>query len=170
MLREVSEHIRDGVSHLGQAAQEVSVVAVREDGTLARLLPVERPRHADGEALHAAGKSALVGRLNDQVQVVAQHGKVDEPEAAALASARKGTAERAEAELAAQVPDLGPDAQRDVDWKASGEGRPAAMGDPRAPLAAGVGARSSPAALAQRQPKLSGKKPVRVGVAFHLLK
>src|SRR4051812_8932479 len=61
------------------------MVAVREHGAVPARERVEPPRKPDGQTLHAARKRGLVFRLDDEVQVVALDGVVDDAHAEALA-------------------------------------------------------------------------------------
>jgi len=82
---------------------------------------------------------------------------VHEPEAAPLAALDEGSAEGAEAAAAAQIPDLGPDAKREVDWKPLRQLLAAMVRHTRARLAAGIGTRAAPATLAQGKEELDGR-------------
>ena len=89
---------------------------------------VERARHADFEAFHRAPEGFGVGRFDDEVDVVALDGEVNQPEAESLASAGERALERAKAAMRSQVPDFAPNANGDMQ-RATPESPAAAMGN-----------------------------------------
>ena len=90
------------------------VVAVRKHGPLPVHYLVERARHPDLQPLHRPAQGLRVGRLDDEVRVVALHREVHQAEPEPFAPALECAAERAEATMRAEVPDLAPDADRHV--------------------------------------------------------
>jgi hypothetical protein len=65
--------------------------------------------------LHAARKRLAVARFGDQVQVIALHGEVDEPEAEALLAAGERQAQFLETSPGAERRDASHDAHRHMD-------------------------------------------------------
>ncbi len=114
MVRGVAQHIGDRAHQLRRGPQKARVVVVGEDVAGPLHHRVERARDADGEALHPAAQCLVRVRLDDKVQVVALHGELDEAQRMAALVRGKGTDDAPEAASAAQVPDVAPDPQGDV--------------------------------------------------------
>jgi hypothetical protein len=93
---------------------------------------VEPARDPGGEPLHAAGEPLRIAGLDDQVQMIPLHRKVNEAKAVALLRGGKGAPDGAEGAAAAQVPDMGQDAHRDVRGVMRRQGGAALVRDARA--------------------------------------
>jgi len=154
MFRKITQHVGDSGAGLARAAKEVRVVAVGKDLAAPLHDPVEPPGHPHGKPLHPASETDLVNCLDDEMQVIALHREVDEPEAAPLPPTRKGATEGPEAPAAAQIPDLGPDAQGDMHRKPRRQLLARVVRHARARLATRMSARASPAAQAEPKRKL----------------
>ncbi|HEX9573874.1 MAG TPA: hypothetical protein VF994_07235 [Myxococcales bacterium] len=72
-------------------------------------------RDPDRQALDSAGERNRIARLDDEVQVVRLHGKMDEPEAVALATLADAGCDHAEAGAGAKLRCLGTNARGHVD-------------------------------------------------------
>lgn len=83
MFPRVEQYVAEREVDGARGAQGAGVVAVCEDATGSRELAVDGSRQANAEALHAARERLFVLGLGDQVEVVALHGVVNEPEAEA---------------------------------------------------------------------------------------
>src|SRR5207249_1840745 len=124
-----------------------------EEGAGAGHEDVEGAGDADSEALQAAGERACIFRLDEQVDVIAHHGVVDEAEAELVAAAPERALDDLEAATGAQIPDVLVHAQRDVHGEAPGQDRTRAMGHAglgALGLAAGARALAAPGAQDER--------------------
>src|SRR5437867_238428 len=74
---------------------------------------VQRPRNANVQALHAARQRQARVRLDEEMEVVAEEGELDEAEPEPFARIGEALFDRTEAALASQVPHAGGDAQGD---------------------------------------------------------
>ena len=83
---------------------------------------------ANLQALHGARERELVGRLDDEVDVVPLHGEVNEAEAKPGAAALEGAPQLTKAAMRAEVPDFLPHSRGDVQ-RAAGETGTRAMND-----------------------------------------
>src|SRR5688500_9818193 len=90
------------------------MIAVREDGAATVHERVELARDANADALHAAPERAGVIRFDQQVNVVALDAVLNEPGAEPVAARLERRPDAEEGPLRAQVPDVSPDVQRDV--------------------------------------------------------
>jgi hypothetical protein len=115
VVREVPEDVAQRVGDLAAGPQHVRVKALGEDSAAPAHHAVERPRHANRERLHPAGKRLAVLRLHDEVHVIPLHRKMDHPEAEAVAACLERALEGEQGAAAAQVPAASSDAQRGVD-------------------------------------------------------
>jgi hypothetical protein len=111
----VAEDVVDGEADFARPAQEMCVVAVGEDLALAAHELVEGAGHADLEALHGSAELDVVGRLDDEMDVVALDGEMDEAKSETGAPFGEGALERAEAAVRAEVPDFAADSDGDVE-------------------------------------------------------
>ena len=89
------------------------MVVIVEHSAASLHQPIQRPRDPDAEALHAARKSEVRIGLDQQMEVIAQHGELDDAEAKALARTGDAVLDEPEASLTAQIPRRGNDAQGD---------------------------------------------------------
>ena len=78
MAVRIIDDVSDGAHQLGGSAQQPRVVVVGEDAARARHRGIEGLRDPNGEALHALGKRSAVVRLDDEVQVIAEHAEFDQ--------------------------------------------------------------------------------------------
>jgi hypothetical protein len=76
----IVEHVADRAPHFGGGTELAREKVIREDFSLAPRGAIDGTRHPDGEALHAAREGALVLRLDDEVQVIALHRVVHQPD------------------------------------------------------------------------------------------
>jgi hypothetical protein len=83
VLSRVVEDVAEGVPDLSGGGEVARVVAVGPDAAGAAGGAVDAPGGADGEAAQARGESRLVVRLDDEVNVVALDGEVDDAEVGA---------------------------------------------------------------------------------------
>ena len=84
------EHVADRPPHLRQRLQFPRKVVVGEDAPRAFRDAVHCPRDAHRQTLHPARERDLVHRLDDEVEVVALHREVDQPEAGPCAARVQG--------------------------------------------------------------------------------
>ena len=146
VLGEVVNRVADREAHLARRAQPARVVAVGEHRPAPAKDAVQPPRHAHLEPLHRPPERDLVGRLDDEVEVIALHREMNEPEAEADAPQLERARNRPEAAVRPQVPDLAPHPAGDVQ-RCFVKRRPRAMRHLRArrpALAARPAARASP--------------------------
>ena len=76
----IAQHVAQCVSDLSWRLEDVLVVAVLDDPSPATDLCVEASGQADPQPLHAPGEGLSVLGLDDEVQVMSEQGKVDDPE------------------------------------------------------------------------------------------
>jgi hypothetical protein len=88
VLPKILKNISYRVSRLPRRLQIVPVIAIREHRPLPPKDAVQPARDPNVEPVHPAAERSLVARLDDQVQVVAQHREVDDPELLAPDSRR----------------------------------------------------------------------------------
>jgi hypothetical protein len=94
----VPQYIADRMPHLRRRPQRARVVRVPDDPTLTADLPVDRFRDPHAQAFHRRRGNAL----DDQVDVVALDGEVNDAHAEAPLRARTRRRERAGEPLVAQ--------------------------------------------------------------------
>jgi hypothetical protein len=82
------------VADLAGGAEDVEVVAVREDGPAAREDAVRGARQAGGDGLHAGRQITRTRGLDDQVGVIRLDRVVDQTEAASVAGRGEAALER----------------------------------------------------------------------------
>src|SRR5262249_26547695 len=102
MVADVLDHVLHRGGGLPQRLEHVHGVAVGEDLASPRGEPVERARQPDGEPLHRAREGRRVLRLDDQVQVAALDGVVDDADPEALLCRAQGVLDGAPAAIAAK--------------------------------------------------------------------
>ena len=110
----------DGVANLGGRAQNTRVITIVEHAALAPHHPVEPLGDADREALDRAGERAAVGRLDQQMDVVALDRKLDDAHVEALRPDPEPRRDDAERAPAAQVVDVRRHTQGDVERHRAG--------------------------------------------------
>src|ERR1700730_9421479 len=88
--------------------------AVGEDLPAAANDLVEPACDPGGKPLHAAGEPLRIAGLDDQLQFVPLHRKLNEAKAVPLLAGGKGAPDGAEGAAAARIPDVGEDPQGDV--------------------------------------------------------
>ena len=112
IAKDVSEDVAD-------AAASVDDVVVKAAGKDAAALAPHDAIHAlgnaDGDALHGAGKGGRVVRLHEEVEMISHDGEVKQAETLVLAPSLEGASDDAEARRAAEIHDVGADAERDED-------------------------------------------------------
>jgi hypothetical protein len=86
---------------------------------------------ADAQPLHAAGERLVAVGLDDQVDVVALDGELNEAHPEPPAGCRERVAQATPGPAAAEVPDLVSHSQRDVDRHRLAEARPRFVRDQR---------------------------------------
>ena len=104
------------------------VVAVGEHRSAPAHHAVQGARHANLQALHGARERELVGRLDDEVDVVPLDREVNEAEAEPGAAAFESAPQLPKAAMRAKVPHFLPHARGDVQ-RAAAETGPRAMND-----------------------------------------
>ena len=97
------------------------MVVVGEDGSAAPHQAVEPLRDADGEALHAARERVPVVRLDEQMQMVALDGVVDDAHSEADFRRAEGFLERGEDTLPAEPRNRADGAQGHVNGVMAGQ-------------------------------------------------
>jgi hypothetical protein len=131
------------------------VIVIVEHGPAALHDAVERPRYPNAEPLHAPRKRAVGVCFHQEVQVIAEHGELDNAKPEALAGAGEALFYRAEAAAASKVPDSCGDSERDEHYRGTIKKRARFVGNSgplRGPLASG--ALSFPASLRNLQSEL----------------
>src|SRR5437588_806673 len=83
----IAQHGVARVRGAGRRLEHARMIAVGQHGSATAHHAIEATRDADGQALHAAGERAAVGRLDEQVHVIALHRKMDDAEAELAAAA-----------------------------------------------------------------------------------
>jgi len=78
-MTEILEDVAEGVRDLAAGREDVSVVPINKDLPPTSGGPVDRARHADGEALHAAGEAFGAFSFDKQVEVISLDGEVNDP-------------------------------------------------------------------------------------------
>ena len=124
----VREHVLASVPRLPRGAQLVRVVAVGEDRSAPAHDAVQGAGHANLQALHGARERQLVGRLDDEVDVVPLNGEVNEPEAEPGTPPFESAPQLTKATMRAKVPHFLPHARGDVQ-RAAAETRTRSMSD-----------------------------------------
>ena len=81
MLSCVEQHVTDRVSRLSRRAQRADVVAAKEYGSTAPKDALYAARNAGRDGLHRSAERVLVARLEDQMEMIALHGEVDDARA-----------------------------------------------------------------------------------------
>ena len=81
MLAEIAEDVGESVSHLARRRERSAEPSIGPERALAIQESVDVARDADGDAAEAGGQSSLVARFDDEVEVIALNGEVDDPEA-----------------------------------------------------------------------------------------
>jgi hypothetical protein len=135
VARVISEDVPERVAGLGRRAEDVRVVAALEHGAAAAHHPVQSARDRDREAPHAIPERSGPAGLDDRVEVIPLDGVLHDGEVGSSSRRRKRVVNDAEGTLAAEVPDMGQDAQRDVHGQAARELRPAHVRSPALPAA-----------------------------------
>jgi hypothetical protein len=77
-------------------------VQQRRNGCALAGCGVQRPREPDAEALHPARQAGAVVRLDDQMQVIAQHRELDQPQTVILPRLREALTNQRKPARAAQ--------------------------------------------------------------------
>ena len=80
VLAPVHDDVDDRMAHFSWRPKRASVVSLGPEAPSPIEQCVYPARNANGNAGHAPRKGVLVVRLDEQVDVIALHGKVDEPE------------------------------------------------------------------------------------------
>ena len=124
----VREHVVARVPRLPWCAQQVRVVPIGEDRSSPAHDAVQGAGHANLQALHGARERELVGRLDDEVDVVPLHGEVNEAEAKPGATAFESAPQLTKAAMRAKVPNFLPHARGHVQ-RAAAETGTRAMND-----------------------------------------
>src|SRR4051812_27723798 len=114
MMPVISQHIPDGASSLAARGENMRVIAIGEHGSMPPRKRVEPLRQSDGKALHAAREGFSALHLDDEVEMVALDGEMDDPHAVQLARDAQDFADELGTAPGAQVPDAGHDSHRDV--------------------------------------------------------
>jgi len=96
VLPAVLEDIAERVLDLGGRLQNAQVIAVGENPPFASEDAVDRAGDANGEGVQGARERFAVGRLDDEVEVVALHAEVTEAAAEGLAALVEGAPNRTE--------------------------------------------------------------------------
>jgi hypothetical protein len=94
VLADVEEDVRKRIAYVARRSQRAHVVAAEEHRAGASEDPIHAARNARGDRLHRRAERLLAARLEDQVEVVALHGVMDEPRLALLACVAERAAKR----------------------------------------------------------------------------
>jgi hypothetical protein len=81
----IQEHVRERVPHFARRAEDVKVIAVREDGAAAAEDAVHGSCEARTDRFHARSEIPLTRRLDNRVQVIVLDRILDEAKAPAVA-------------------------------------------------------------------------------------
>lgn len=114
MTSRIVEEVGERIAHLARRLQRMRVIAIGEDRPRTTPGTIERPRDAHARALHAAGERTLVIDLAHQVEMIAQHREVHEPQAQAIGSAGECVTNGVMCSHLSQAWQPGLDAKRDV--------------------------------------------------------
>jgi hypothetical protein len=76
VLAVVPDHVEQHRTGFLRRRDLAIVIALREDRSLSTPQPIEPPGHPDLQPLHAAGEGAAIDGLDDQMDVVGEHGEV----------------------------------------------------------------------------------------------
>ena len=85
MTSRIEQDVRQRVSHLARRAEDVQVVAVRENATASVEYPVHRSRQARRDGFHPGRQVPLAHGFCDQVHVIVLDRVMHQPEAPAVA-------------------------------------------------------------------------------------
>jgi hypothetical protein len=102
VLPDIEQHVRKGVANLSRRPQHSDVITTVQNRTRATERAVRRSREPRRHGLHPAPHGLLPGRLDQQVDVIALHGVVDDPKVPPLTAPPKAVAEHAKKAPAAQ--------------------------------------------------------------------
>lgn len=78
MTAKVVDDVGTGVADLAWGIEDAQVIALGEDGAIAAKEAVEAPGDADTEPLHNAGELLRAVGFDDEVEVTALDGPVDD--------------------------------------------------------------------------------------------
>jgi hypothetical protein len=84
VLFSIEEYVDERISHFPRRPQGTSVIAVGKDAAPRRKECVQAPRNPDAESLHAAREAQSVVRLDQHMDVIGLHTKVNNPKKASL--------------------------------------------------------------------------------------
>ena len=92
VVAEIAAH----TSHLRRRTQDASVIVIVEHGAATLHDAIERARDAHAEAVHAARQRLLARRFDEQVNVIALHRVMYEPQSEAVGAGEERTLQSAE--------------------------------------------------------------------------
>jgi hypothetical protein len=143
----VVQDVGESRADFPRRAERSRVESVGENPSAAPPQAIERPSHADRDALRAAGERATVVGFDDQVDGVGLEGELVESQPKALTAVAEGSENPRAGEVSAQARKSRAHAKGDVERKASIVSRTRDVANPR------TGARRLPAgALALAAP------------------
>jgi len=114
MQSRVVQHVVQRMTHFTRRLEHVRVIAVAEHGSDSTPQAVECTRDADAEALHAARERSLIVCFANEVQVIRQHGELDEPHSESIRASDESFAYGRILALVSQALQTVFNAQRDV--------------------------------------------------------
>jgi hypothetical protein len=89
----VSKHVQQGATHLERSFQRACVVSIAKYAPAASAYFVHGERQTNREPLQTARERDAVVRLGDQVDVIALHGVLNDPESKSLSPCRQRRAD-----------------------------------------------------------------------------
>jgi hypothetical protein len=115
VLASVHQHVRKRVPYLTGRRKRARVISIGKDRAFSAELPIHRASQPNRKALNPAGKRATPLRLDDQVQVIALHRKVNQPQPKARSTGHESPPNGREAGPPAQGRQPRNDPQGDMD-------------------------------------------------------
>ena len=119
MATGLQKHISKGVADLARRRELPRVIAVANDAARAPERAVEPPRNANREPARARRESALVPRLDDEVQVVRLNSVLNQAKPKPLLPVAKRAAKDGHAPLGPEVGHTPRDPERHVDRRST---------------------------------------------------
>jgi hypothetical protein len=95
VLAGIEQDVGQRATHLARCPQDAQVVTAVQHPAREAERALGRAGHPGRDRLHSAPEGLLAGALDEQVQVVALHRVVDDPEATALAGLSQARAQLA---------------------------------------------------------------------------
>jgi len=117
----IEKDIAECVARLAGCPEHTRVEALGEELAASLEEPVEPPSQSDLQALHSASERDDIGRLDQEVKVVADDDEMDHAKVRPVAARLDRAMDDAKGAVPPQRRDTIDDPQRDVKWKACGE-------------------------------------------------